>query len=123
MRSRNLRLLGFTFSFLPPVIATLTYFPLWYSRGIEFFLSGLTLLFLLISAIPLIRIIKNKLKSPSAPLIWLVFFLFFFAVDKISDKCVIISFIGFLGNAIGTAFYKLDKMKGKNRGERYDEED
>ena len=109
MKRRGLVILGFLFSVAPPLIATATYFPLWYYEGVEVLISGITLFFLLISAIPLIRIFKEKLKSPSAPMIWLILFILFFSIDKIADKCVIISLVGLIGNLIGAALYKVAK--------------
>ena len=77
-----------------------------------FVLSGLTLMLLLLGAEPLLRIIRAKLKSPSAPLIWLAVFILFFLFSRIADEITVIAFFGLIGNALGAMLFKLsDRLK------------
>lgn len=108
--------LGLLFSTVPPIAATLSYFPLWHTRGAGAVISGGVLLLLLMSLLPLIRILRDKLRSPAAYLIWLAAFLFFACLSAIADELTVICFTGFLGNLIGAIFFALAK-----KGVRHDE--
>ena len=104
-------LLGLGFSIIPPATVTLLYFPIWREAGAVYLLSGLTLLLLLLSVIPLLRFIKEWLKSPSAIFIWAVIYILFFALSKIADQVTVIAFYGLLGNIIGAIFFRLAKRR------------
>ena len=112
-RSLLFGFLGILISTLPTVICVLSYFPLWCERGSDYVLSGVALLLLLISLIPLIRIINGKLKSPAAYMVWLIIFILFFSLSKISEQMTVISFVGFVTNLIGSVLFKLAKKYGK----------
>lgn len=115
MRTTKLSLflyaLGLALSCAPPIIATLFYFPLWRAKGGIFVLSGLTLILLFLGAEPLFRIIREKLKSPSAPFIWLAVFTVFFIFSRIAEEVTVISFFGFTGNILGSLLFKLSDRK------------
>lgn len=104
-----LKLLGLLISVIPPFIATISYFPIWRERGAETVLSGLSLLLLLISAIPLFKAIKNALRSPSAPLVWFFVFITFFALSKIAEDVTVIAFTGFISNLVGAFLFRLSR--------------
>ena len=109
--------LGLIFSTLPPFFAVLSYFPIWRERGAETILSGLSLCLIMISAIPLFRAVKRALYSPSAPLIWLLVFIVFFALSKIAADVTVISFLGFVSNLVGAFFYAIAKRSGVKEDE------
>ena len=109
--------LGILISTVPTVLCVLSYFPLWQERGSECVLSGIALLLLLIALIPLIRIINGKLKTPSAYMIWLIIFILFFSLSKISEQMTVISFVGFTTNLLGSVFFKLSRKYGGRRNE------
>ncbi len=104
--------LGILLSVVPALSATLAYFPLWTQRGSGYVVSGITLTLVIISAVPLLRIVAARLKSPSAPVLWLIIFLFFLTMSKIADELTVISFFGFVGNLLGSLCFRLAKSKG-----------
>ena len=110
-----LKALGLIFSTLPPFFAVISYFPIWSERGGEVMLSAVALCLILISAVPLFRVIKKALASPSAPLIWFVIFMLFFALSKIAEDITVIAFVGFISNLIGALFFALAR-KGQKAG-------
>ncbi len=101
------RLTGLILSVLPVLICVLTYFPVWSERGSRAVISGFTLLLIFIAVLPLTRMITQYLRSPSAYMIWLAIFLFFLAVAEIAHEMTVISFVGFLGNLLGSVFFRL----------------
>jgi len=109
--------LGILVSTVPTVACVLSYFPLWQERGSECVLSGIALLLLLLALIPLIRIIKGRLKTPSAYMIWLIIFVLFFSLSKISEQMTVISFVGFSTNLLGSVFFKLSRKYGVRKNE------
>ena len=57
-----------------PLIATLSQFPVWVERSSEATVSGLFLIFALLSILPFLKVIKEYFKSPSS------FFLFLYYI-------------------------------------------
>lgn len=110
-RQRALFLLGLLLSTLPPIVATVLYFPIWKARGSVYVISGAALIILLISLIPLWRVIKKALASPSAYVIWLLTFILFFSLSKIADEVTVIAFWGFIGNGVGALLFNFSKPK------------
>lgn len=105
--------LGVLFSIVPPIVATLLYFPLWIDRGATQTVSGLCALLLILCAIPLFRFLKGKLGTPSLPMMWGVLFLLVRALGAIIGQVSVISFVGFVSNLIGSLFFRLSR-----RGEK-----
>ena len=98
--------LGLIFSIVPVLTAILLYFPIWNERGGGTVLSGFALLLLLLAFVPLFRMIKAALKSPSSYTMWFIVFIIFFMLSKIADEMTVISFVGFVGNFVGSLFFK-----------------
>ena len=107
------KLAGLIISTLPPLLAVLSYFPIWRERGAEAMLSGLSLCLIMMTAIPIFRAIKTAFKSPSAPIVWFMVFLLFFALSKIADDITVIAFVGFISNLIGALFFTVAKKEKK----------
>ncbi len=107
-----LNALATVISVVPPVAATLTYFPVWISEGKETAFSGLCVLLLVISAVPLYRLAVQWLKTPSAPLIWLFVLIVFSAAAKIADQVTAIALIGFISNTVGAIVFYVAKRRG-----------
>ena len=106
---------GTLFSTVPPLLATLAYIPIWSGRGGFAMLSGLAALMILLCFIPLFRLIRSHLKTPSAPLIWLIVFLTFFILAEIADEMKVIAFIGLIGNLLGAFFFRLAKRDQREK--------
>ena len=114
LRQTLLRAIGICFSVIPPAVCTLLYFPIFAESSPDKLLSLGTLLLLIIAFLPLTRILHAGLKSPSATLIWLIIFLLFYTLSKISDEMIVISFFGFIGNLVGSVFFRLGKKVKTN---------
>ncbi len=106
-----LRICGVLISSLPPIIAALSYFPLWKNESGAAALSGLTLALLLIGSAPIFKFLKRILKSPSVCIIWLLIFILFVSLKEIADEMIVISFVGFVSNALGAIIFKLGERK------------
>ena len=107
-----LNVIGLIFSVVPVTLSVLLYFPLWRTQGSVTLISGFTLLLLILAATPLFNIIKEHLKSPSAHTLWFILFVIFFLLSSIARQMTVISFIGFLGNLIGSLFFRRAKRYG-----------
>ena len=97
---------------LAPLAATFTQFPVWVERSSGATVSGLFLLFAMLSAIPFYKQIKEYMKSPSAPIVWTVIFTFLILLRNIIDEMVIVCFVGMLANILGAGLYNLGKIIG-----------
>ena len=111
-------IIGLIFSTLPPLFATLSFFPIWKERGPEAMLSGLSLCLILISAVPIIRAVKRAVSAPSAPLLWFFLFVLFFLLSRIADDITVIAFVGFISNLIGALFFSISRKYGDKRDEK-----
>lgn len=100
------RVLGILFSVVPPALCVLLYFPLWENASGKL-LSGGTLFLLILASLPIFRIIASHLKTPAAHTVWLILFIVFYLLSAIAEEMIVISFTGFLGNAIGALMFKL----------------
>ena len=108
-----IRFTGLLFAVLPPIVATLSYFPLWKNRGTGAVISGIALLFILLSLVPLAKLLKRILSSPTAYTMWFVLFVLFFFLSKIADEMAVISFVGFLGNLISALIWRFARRLKK----------
>ena len=107
------------FSTLPPLIATASYFPIWAEKSGTHVISGFALLLTLICISPIFKIIKRAFESPSVTTVWLIVFALFFALSKIAEEMIVISFVGFIGNLIGSLLFRLARKSAtKREGEK-----
>lgn len=95
-----LHILGLSFCTLPPMLCTLSYFPLWEGDG-EKCLAGGALLLLVMSSLPLIRHLRRLITSGASYILWAMTFVTFFSLSKIAEQMTVISFVGFISNVIG----------------------
>ena len=107
--SFGLHILGFLLCILPPAICTLNYFPIWREVGYECCIAGGVALLLALCAIPLYKLIAERLKSFSSYLMWLVLFLLFFGMSRIADQMTVICFVGFVSNLMGAVCFHIAK--------------
>ena len=103
--------LGLLISVGAPAAATACYFPLWQSEGGGAALSGFTLFLLLLCSVPLLKLIRRVLATPSAPIVWLLIFAFFFLFEKIAGEVTVIALVGTVSNFLGAVLFKLAKIK------------
>lgn len=103
-----------------PLAATLTQFPLWVEQSAEATMSGLCLVFIGLSVIPFLKVLKEYFKSPSSWVIFGLIFMFLLLLRSILDQMLIVSFAGFVANIIGAALYgignNLQQKDVKERG-------
>lgn len=109
-----LMLLGLLISVGTPAAVTLSYFPLWQSEGSGTVLSGFALFLILICAIPIFKLLKKILATPSAPLVWLIIFIFFMLFSRIAEEVTVISFFGAISNLVGALLFKIARRGGVN---------
>ena len=103
-----LKTLGMLLCVLPPLFATLAYFPLWVGEGSGVrMISGLALALCIVAYAPLLRGIKRLLSSPASFVVWGVIFLFFLMTSAIAHEVKVISFTGFVSNLAGAVLFKL----------------
>lgn len=114
--TRLFRLLGYFFSIGLPFFATLSFFPLWRSRGSIPMLAGGTLVLLAVCCLPLFRALKSYLKSPAVWSLWLIAFLFFTLVGSIVSEMRVICLFGLIGNLIGALCFRFARKRGDRHG-------
>ena len=108
------RTLGLVLCVVPVAASVLSYFPLWCEKGGGAVVSGFSVLLLMLSIIPLGKHLKEFFKSPSGYMLWLVMFVIFLLLSKIAEEMTVISFVGFIGNALGAIAFKFaEKCKSK----------
>ena len=107
-----LRILGVALCVLPPAISTLEFFPLWLSDG-KSALSALSLMLLLLSALPLFRIVKRHLRSPSLWMLWLVLWILLEAFLPILSAIKTIALISFPTGILGAVCFRLASRREK----------
>ncbi len=90
-----------------PLIATFTQFPAWIERSSGSTMSGIFVVFALLSAVPAFKMVGSMLKSPSSVLLWGIGLGLLMCLRTIVDEMVLICFVGLISNVIGTAIYKI----------------
>lgn len=89
-----------------PLIATITQFPVWVDRSAGSTVSGLFVVFALISSIPIFKKGGEILKSPSVTLLFGIILCLLVALRSIVDEMIIICLVGFMSNFVGGFVYK-----------------
>lgn len=118
LKYNGLTALGALLCIAPPAVVTLCYFPLWVEKSSSATVSGLSLILILISIIPLFRIIKEHIASPSITLIWIIVGVFCIAFKSIIDQILVISFVGALSSIAGTIVFKARPKGDKQEKEK-----
>ena len=108
-------LFALALSIVPPMIAAISYFPFWMDKGDGAIISGFTVMLLLIAVIPLFKLIKRMLASPSILFIWLMIYLLFSAAKNIADEMTVIAFVGVVSNTVSTFIFKITERYGKRK--------
>lgn len=89
-----------------PIGAAATQFPVWVNESAEATVSGMFLIVVLLSSVPIFRLMRDRLKSPFMPLIWIVFTAALLALRAIIDDLILIGAIASVSNTAGWALYK-----------------
>jgi chromate transport protein ChrA len=118
LKYNGLTALGALLCIAPPAVVTLCYFPLWVEKSSSATVSGLSLILILISIIPLFRIIKEHIASPSITLIWIIVGVFCIAFKAIIDQILVISFVGALSSIAGTIVFRVRPKEDKQGAEK-----
>lgn len=105
---RLLRLCGILLSTVPPAVAILEHFPLWLTRG-KTAISAISLILLLLAAIPLLRILKARFKTPAPWLLWLILWLFLQVFLPIATALRTIALVSFPTCFLGAVCFRLAK--------------
>ena len=111
MRSKLslLHIAGLLICVVPPVIATLEYFPLWFSQS-ETTVSALSAIMLTLCCIPFFKQIKAYLRgTPAAWVIFGIIFLLFSIFNSIADGIENIALVGLISNLCGGALFRIEK--------------
>jgi hypothetical protein len=103
-----LHILGILLCICPPAVCTLSYFPLWKESSGKT-LAGGAFILLLLSAYPILKLIKKQLSSAASYTVWLVIFIIFFMFSRIAYEMTVISFYGFTGNLLGAICFWIAK--------------
>lgn len=102
-----LYILGLASCTVPVILVAISYFPVWLERGNGSAISGFVLLVFILAAAPIFKAVKMLFRSPAAYVMWLVFFLLFFSLEKIAHEMTVISLVGFLCNLGGALLFKI----------------
>ena len=114
----TLSIVGGALCIAPPAIATLAYFPLWVSKSSATTVSGLSMILVLISIVPIFKMLKEHLKTPAAPVLWAVVLGIAVLFRSIIDQVLVISFVGTISSVAGFLVFKVrDGMKEKQKKE------
>lgn len=89
-----------------PLAATCSQFPFWVEKSSAATVSGLFIVFAILSAIPFIKQIKDYFKSPSAWSLWLVLAAVTLAVRHVIEQMTLIALVGAAANLAGAALHK-----------------
>lgn len=112
--SKFLYFLALACCVVPPAATTLYYFPMWYRESqFEIVIPALAVLSFCVCAVPLLKWISAKFKSPAAWMLWSVGFAIFMLLEKIIDQMVAITFVGAVSNIIGAILWVVAEKGGK----------
>ncbi len=97
-----------------PLAATLSQFPVWIATSDRATISGIAVVLLFLSCLPFIRVIREKLKSPAAWLVWTILAVLTILLANIIYQMRFVCIVGAVSNGIGALLFKLaDRIKNK----------
>ncbi len=104
---RALHFLGVLLCVIPPIVCTLSYFPLWRATGTEHMISGGVAILLILSSLPFYKYVKKLLESCASYILWLIIFLFCALLSRVIGEITVIAFVGFISNLLGALLMKI----------------
>lgn len=97
-----------------PLAATFSQFPVWIATSDRATISGIAVVLLFISCVPFIRVIKEKLKSPAAWLVWTILAVLTILLANIIFQMRFVCIVGAISNGIGAVMFKwAERVKNK----------
>ncbi|MBQ7387365.1 MAG: hypothetical protein IJW03_04270 [Clostridia bacterium] len=112
-----LHISGILLCIVPPTVCTLLYFPLWFESGSTKSIAGGAALLLVLCAMPIFKLLKQHLVSPASYVFWLIAFIVFSLVSRIAYEMTVITFVGFVSNAVGAVCFAFAKRYDPKRQE------
>lgn len=104
-----LHVLGLIVCVLPPVIATLEYFPLWFKQT-ETAFSAFSAILIAICCLPFVKQIKAYFKgTPASWVMWLGIYLLVALFSKLAEGVETVAFIGTMSNLCGGFIFRVEK--------------
>lgn len=110
-----LRAFGLLLCVVPPAWETIEYFPDWVQEGYQTTFSGIAVLLLAISILPLAKFVLQKIKSPSAWMVWVLIYVLLFSINQVMDEALVISKIGAISNVAGCALFYLARVRTRKK--------
>lgn len=107
-------------SVVPPLCATLSYFPLWRRMGSTPLLCGMCVLLAVLSFLPLWRAVRAHLRGVCIWSVWLCLFILFRVFSHIAAQITVVAFFGFIGNLGGAVCFRLARLTDRKRREEYE---
>ncbi len=89
-----------------PLAATLSQFPVWIATSDRATISGIVVVLLFVSCVPFFRVIKEKLKSPAAWLVWTILAVITILLANIIFQMRFVCIVGAVSNGIGALLFK-----------------
>jgi hypothetical protein len=89
-----------------PLAATISQFPVWIATSDRATISGIAVILLFLSCLPFIRVIKEKLKSPAAWLVWTILAVLTILLANIIYQMRFVCIVGAISNGIGALLFK-----------------
>ena len=111
-----LSILGYGLSVVPPLARTLIQFPVWIARSPAATVSGIAVILIFLSCLPFWKTIVKYLKSPSAPMVWIIICTFMYVMKAIATEMFYVSLVGAVSNIAGAGFFSLRKRYRRNEG-------
>ena len=103
-----LKLFSLILCTIPPALATLYYFPIWYRESrFEIVIPGVAVMCFCLCSIPILRWVMKKIKSPAIWMVWTVAAVLLVAMEKILPQLTVICEIGAATNIVGAVLWKL----------------
>lgn len=102
-----LSVLALSICTVPTLVTTLMQFPIWVETSAKATISGIGLLLLIVSAIPILKAVAKYLSSPAIPIVWGILLLLVYLIKSIIDQVFIITAVGTVSNCIGYLVFKV----------------
>ena len=94
--------IGLTVCIVPPLLATLEHFPVWVKEeGQKVVVPATAVVLLILSAYPLFRFLRKKLKTPSVWMVWVLLWIVLRALRPVIDGMISVAGIGAICNVAG----------------------